>query len=68
MPDWGGGALMLDAIHTGLTYGLIAGFGVIGCSLTLMLLWGLLEVIAYIHSVWNDFRGDSNECKRGNNR
>jgi hypothetical protein len=39
---------MASAIHTGLTYGLIAGFGLFSFALTLMLLWLFIECIDYI--------------------
>jgi hypothetical protein len=42
---------MASAIHTGLTYGLIAGFGLFSFALTLMLLWLFIECIDYILNV-----------------
>jgi len=49
---------MLDAIYTGLRYGVIIAFSVAGFWLTLMLFLGVLDVIAHIFRIDNGERKD----------
>lgn len=54
---------MIEAIHTGLLYGLIAGASVVGFVLTMGLVYGVLELYDFLDSFI--FGGDSNgERKR----
>ena len=59
---------MLNALHTGLIYGLIAGTSIIVFSLTLLSLWGLIEIITRISDFRDAYfnRGGEHEDNGGN--
>lgn len=59
---------MIEAIHEGLRLGLIAGFAVLGCALTLVLLWGVIELINKVYSIWDHIRGDRHEWEERGKR
>lgn len=59
---------MINAIYTGLTYGIIAGFGTAAFALTLVALWALIEFVSYILGIYDKIfdTGDSYDgSKRG---
>jgi len=39
---------MLEAIHTGLLWGIIAGFATVSTALTIIFLWGIIDLINWI--------------------
>lgn len=59
---------MIDAIYTGLLYGIIGAASVAGFALTILALYGLIEVITFIlglHSKYFTTGDDYDGRKRG---
>lgn len=56
---------MLEAIHQGLLYGIIAGFGVTGFALTIVTLYGIIEGISWIIGVHEKFFTEGDYGSRG---
>lgn len=54
---------MTQAIYSGMLYGVIAGFAVLGFILTGTLIWGAIELITYILCLTE--RKEHHEQQRG---
>ncbi len=54
---------MIAAIYQGLLYGLIAGFSVLGLALTIAFFYGVIEIVTFALSYFND--GEHSNESRG---